>query len=453
MKDLGQVQDLNAGFAIGETTPIAAHSPAAEHALRRTPLGFAFGCLLLFLLVYYARPEDWIPGARVLPLAKITGVVMIVALLFSIGRIRGRLPREVIYVIALAVWFFVTIPFSSVWRGGAFQTSLEFAKILPAVLVIVWVVNSLPRLRKIFYLQTACVVVIGMIVILKGRILHGRLQGVLNGNYSNPNDLACQIVICLPFCMAFLVRTRNVVWKVVWAFSIVLLSYVVVLSGSRAGLLAWGTAMAICTWEFAVKARYRSLLVFAFAGLMLLGLFGGRVFSRFGAISNASEDTTAHASAEIREKIFLESFAVTARHPLFGVGPGNFQVLSGSWHSSHDVFLQLSTEAGLPALILYLMVLWRAFSNMKAIKQNRKVSAETRIWAKALHASLWGFVVASFFAPEGYQYFVYFLFMYATALFAVAGRQQANWRNVTVTTPSLTTNEEMYAQRPEFNRA
>jgi hypothetical protein len=427
-------------------------SKARQGLVKRAPMGFAFGCLMLFMLVYYARPEDWMPGARSLPLAKITGVFMIVALLFSLGKVRGRLPREVIYLVALAGWFFVTVPFSSVWRGGAFQTSLEFAKILPAVLVIVWVVNSLPRLRKVLYLQTACVVVICMIVIWKGRVLGGRLQGVLNGNYSNPNDLACQIVICLPFCMAFLILAKNVVWKVAWGFAILLLSYVVVLTGSRAGFLAWGLAMIVCTWEFAVKGRYRSLLVFAFAGVMLLGIFGGKVLQRFGAISNASEDATAHASAEVRKTIFIESFAVTATHPIFGVGPGNFQVLSGSWHSSHDVFLQLSTEAGLPALILFLMILWRVFSNLRRVKESRDASAESRVWAKALYASLLGFIVASFFAPEAYQYFLYFLFMYTSVLFGIV-RQQVRSRRATANTNRLVNDEEMYAQRPELERA
>jgi putative inorganic carbon (hco3(-)) transporter len=426
-------------------------STARQRLVKATPMAFAFGCLVLFMLVYYARPEDWLPGARHLPLAKVTGVFMILALLLSIGKVRGRLPREVIYLVVLAAWFFCTVPFSSVWRGGAFLESLEFAKILPAIFVVVWVVNSLPRLRKLLYLQSACVAVISIIAILKGRMSNGRLEGVLNGNYANPNDLACQAVICVPFCMTFLIRSRNVVWKLAWGFAIVLLSYVVVLTGSRAGLLAWGVAMAICTWEFAVKGRYRFLLVFALAGLVLLGVYGGKVARRFGAISNANTDATAYASAEVRKRVFLESLSVTASHPLFGVGPGNFQVLSGSWHSSHDVFLQLSTEAGLPALILYSMILWRVFSNVRTVKRSRDASVETRIWAKALWASLWGFMVASLFAPEGYQDFVYFLFMYSSVLFAIAVNQRARSRSAKVTN-RLTNNEEMYGQRPELER-
>lgn len=447
MKEFGGTPSMQ------EMTFVAEDSSTARQRLAKaTPMAFAFGSLVLFMLVYYARPEDWMPVARHLPLAKVTGVFMILALLLSIGKVRAQLPREVIYLVVLAAWFFCTVPFSSVWRGGAFLASLEFVKILPAIFIIVWVVNSLPRLRKLLYLQTTCVTAISMIAILKGRMSHGRLEGVLNGNYSNPNDLACQVVICVPFCMAFLIRSRNVLWKLAWGVAILLLSYVVVLSGSRAGLLAWGVAMAICTWEFAVKGRYRFLLVFVLAGIVLLGIYGGEVVRRFGAISNASTDATAYASAEVRKRVFLESLSVTASHPFFGVGPGNFQVLSGSWHSSHDVFLQLSTEAGLPALILYLMILWRVMANVRTVKRNRRVSAEAQVWAQALYASLSGFVVASFFAPEAYQYYVYFLFMWSTVLFAITAKQQVRLRNTATATHDLTNNEEMYGQRPELER-
>ena len=44
---------------------------------RREPLGFAFFGLILFMVVYFARPEDWIPGLGAVPLAKLTGALMV----------------------------------------------------------------------------------------------------------------------------------------------------------------------------------------------------------------------------------------------------------------------------------------------------------------------------------------------------------------------------------------
>ena len=39
---------------------------------RRRPLVGAYVALLLFMFIYCARPEDWIPGLSHAPLAKVT---------------------------------------------------------------------------------------------------------------------------------------------------------------------------------------------------------------------------------------------------------------------------------------------------------------------------------------------------------------------------------------------
>ena len=57
---------------------------------------FAYKVMLAFSFLYYLRPSDVIPGLRMIPLAKITGAVAILALLTiifiiasAVARIRG----------------------------------------------------------------------------------------------------------------------------------------------------------------------------------------------------------------------------------------------------------------------------------------------------------------------------------------------------------------------------
>jgi putative inorganic carbon (HCO3(-)) transporter len=390
----------------------------------RRPLQFAYFCLILFMLVYYARPEDWIPGVNVIPLAKTTGALLILAFLLSLGQVRGRVPREVIYLVLL-LQFFLAVPFSPVWKGGAFWNTLNFAKVVPVVFVLVWVLNTLSRWRRLIFLQTVCVTIIAVVAVWKGRSTHGRLVGVLYGNFDNPNDLACQIAIFLPFCLGFLLTTRNRIWKLAWAFAIVLMTYALLLTGSRGGFLALLVMFGACIWEFAIKGRYRFLLVFAVAGILCLGLFSGVVLKRFGAISNEKEDPAAFESAQTRRDVLLNALGTTVGHPLFGVGAGNFEILSGSWHSAHNTFLEMSADGGLPALILYLMILWRAFKNVRTVKRYKGEAFEHRLWAKALQASLLAFLVASCFASEAYQYFTYFLVANTSALLLITQKKQA----------------------------
>jgi putative inorganic carbon (HCO3(-)) transporter len=417
------------------------------------PLQFAYFCLILFMLVYYARPEDWIPGASVIPLAKTTGVLSILAFLLSLGQVRGRMPKEVVYLLLLLLQFALAVLFSPVWRGGAFRNTLNFAKVVPVVFVSVWVLNTMPRWRRLIFLQTACVAIIAAVAIWKGRSTHGRLVGVLNGNYDNPNDLACQIAICLPFCLGFLLATRSPIRKLSWAFVILLMSYALLLTGSRGGFLAFLVMFGACIWEFAIKGRHRFLLIFAVAGILCLGLFSGTVMKRFGAISNEKEDPAAFASAQTRKEGLWRALETTVRYPLFGVGAGNFQILSGSWHSAHNTFLEMSADGGLPALILYLMILWRAFGNVRTVKRYEGGESEHRLWAKALHASLLAFLAASFFASEAYQYFTYFLVANTSVLLLITQKKQAALKRRSATADSSAPDEGEYEQQSESEPA
>jgi O-antigen ligase len=379
----------------------------------------------MFMLAYCARPEDWVPHMSAIPLAKITGMLLILAFLFSLGQVRGRFPKELLYLALLSVQLFLTVPFSPVWRGGAFWASVDFVKFVIVVFIIVWVLNTMARLRQIIYLQTLCVTIATAVSVWKGQLVVGRLMGVLHGNYDNANDLALQIVICLPFCAVFLIRTRSPIRKLAWSFVILFLAYAVLLTGSRGGLLAAMVMFAALIWEFAIKGRHRFLLIIAMIGLVFVGLKGGTVLRRFGALGQGDEDPTAYASARARGELLRKSLEVTAHYPIFGIGPGNFPVVSGNWHVTHNSYTEMSSEGGLPALILYLMILWRAFVNVQSVKKYRKGMPEHRLWAKALYASLLAFLIGSFFASDAYQGFTYFLVAYTSALLLIARRERA----------------------------
>src|SRR5215472_11427626 len=130
-----------------ETKMLTKNGSAYSSSIHATePLAGAYFGLLAFFVVYCARPEDWIPGLRQVPLAKITGIFALVALALSVGQAR-RLPREVFYLFLLFAQLCLTVPFSSVWRGGAFNQVLEFSKVVLIVPVVVIAVSNLARLR------------------------------------------------------------------------------------------------------------------------------------------------------------------------------------------------------------------------------------------------------------------------------------------------------------------
>ena len=231
-----------------------------RHIAGSKPLFGAYVLLLLFMVVYFARPEDWIPGLAGVPLAKIAGILAFLALMFSLRQIRQRLPREIVYLILLTIQLFLAASLSPVWRGGAFLKTLDSVKVLPIVMVVALSVRTEKRLRQLIFVHAVSVAVIAAIAVWKGRLLVGRLEGVLNGNYSNPNDLALAIVISLPLCLALLFLSSSRLSQAAWAMAILLMTYAVFLTASRGGFISLIATTVTCVWGFAIRGRRRWLL-------------------------------------------------------------------------------------------------------------------------------------------------------------------------------------------------
>jgi putative inorganic carbon (HCO3(-)) transporter len=428
---MGAVNTLNHNDkADGTNTLVTASIPAGRSNLRQKPLAGPYVALLLFILIYFSRPEDWIPGLSNVPLAKITVILALLALVFSFQRIRQRLPREVLLLSLLIGQLFLASLMSPVWRGGAFQKTLEFAKVLIIVVIITITVTTVERLRILIFTQAISVSAISAVAIWKGRLVFGRLVGILGGMYADPNDMALGIIILLPLCLALLFLSRNWLWKILWSISMLVMIYAVFLTGSRGGFLALLVVAIVCLWEFAIRGRRRYLLVLAaLIGVALLQSSGGMLVGRFKGTFDVKEDTAAaYGSTQVRQQLFWRSIEVTMEHPLFGVGPGNFDEVSGLWGTTCNSLTLMSSEGGVPALVLYVLILLCGFKNLRATKQLVRAQSASRVLARALFASLAGYVVGSSFLSVAYLFSPYILLAYTTAVFSVARKSAAQSR-------------------------
>jgi len=390
------------------------------------PMRGAFFWLSAFYVVYCARPEDWIPGLKYIPLAKISGLFALIGLVFSAGRSKRSfrdLPREAYYLLALIGFLVIAGVFSPVWKGGALVKTVEFSKILVAWVLTFIVISSFDRLRRIIYIQSASVAAVAVLSLLKGRD-HPRLEGVIGGIYSNPNDLAFAIVLSLPFCVAFFLNTKNLARKAAWIAVMLAMCTALFLTASRGGFITLLATAAVGLWHFGVKGKRPQLIAAAALVALVVGVSaGGRLKDRFFAISgdDLSDplDVSAHGSFEQRRELMEKSLEGVASYPV-GIGLGNFPNYSGTWREVHVAYLQIAVEGGIGACIFYLLFFARGFANLRQIRRMGGHEEGTLLFAGALHSSLIGFVVGALFAPEAYQFFPYFAVAYTSALLAIA---------------------------------
>jgi O-antigen ligase len=384
------------------------------------PTKHAFFWLSAFFVVYCARPEDWLPGLKYIPMAKITAILAMWGLFNVWGRTKRThkdFPKEAKLLLGLTGLLYVSGFLSPVWKGGAVSHAIDYSKVFIAWSLIFLLITTFDRLRRIIFIQAASVAVICAVSIIKGHD-HPRLEGVIGGIYGNPNDLAFAIVLSLPFALAFMVTTKNALAKAVWLLGMLIMMTALFMTASRAGFIDLIIMGTVTLWHFGIRGKRFYLIVAAgFVSVLLMVTAGGKLYDRFAALSGDSDtEGSAYGSYEARKYLMLRALDGIETYPVFGIGINNFLTYSLVWHPVHMTYLQICVEGGIPAMILYLMFFGRGFRNLRILRKTKNLDEHTVLFVGALHSSLVGYAVGALFAPEAYQFFPYFAVAFTASL-------------------------------------
>jgi O-antigen ligase len=202
--------------------------------------------------------------------------------------------------------------------------------------------------------------------------------------------------------------------------------WMLVLTASRSGTLSVIVSV-LLTSMLVLRGSSRGKLIGAtlVIALVISIVAAPRVFwERMGTM--ASDDSSGPANADEasadmsennRTAVLMRSIDYTLTHPVFGLGLGNLSAASGNdlrnpdaWVGAHNTFAEISSEAGVPALLLFVALLIMTASSMKRIGRSAADSnehAELTLMARATLASLVSFIFGAFFAHLGYEYFLY----------------------------------------------
>jgi hypothetical protein len=414
-----------------ETTNYTASLTGGVPTAKAKATASAFFWLSAFYFVYCARPEDWVPGLSVIPLAKITGLGALWGL-YKIGGLRNRvlrnLPIESHYLLALIVLLCVSAVCSPVWKTGAIVHTIDFSKGYIVWLLTFLLVTDFVKFRRIVFIQAASGALVCLVSVIKGHSTP-RLEGVLGGMYGNANDLAFSIVICLPFCLAFFLTTKSLLAKLAWLSGMLIMGVALMMTASRSGFIDLVVTGSVTLWHFGIKGKRMALVVITLllAAFILL-LAGRQLKDRFLATTGevTEETQAAYGSFEARKRLMQRALEGIEQYPLLGVGVNNFLTYSGDWHEVHMSYLEIAVEGGVFALVLYLLFISRGFSYLRKLRHDYpNMNAETTLFVGALHSSLIGFLVGALFEPVAYMFFPIFAVAYSGALVRIMHQQNA----------------------------
>jgi O-antigen ligase len=119
--------------------------------------------------------------------------------------------------------------------------------------------------------------------------------------------------------------------------------------------------------------------------------------------------------------------------PVLGVGPQRFKDYSQLYsgldvpYIAHNTYLELGAEAGLPVLVLFLLLLVTCIGTLGRVAKLGG-AAETRTlaaWAEGLRTGLIGFAISAAFISAQYEKFFWLAVFLSIVVARLAARQTA----------------------------
>ncbi|MGC1372672.1 MAG: O-antigen ligase family protein, partial [Candidatus Sulfotelmatobacter sp.] len=251
------------------------------------------------------------------------------------------------------------------------------------------------------------------------------------GILENPNDLAINVAINFPLCVAFFFAAKKIGSKAFWSISLIFMVWAVIATYSRSGLLAMMVSVLICLWEFGVKGKRAIVMVSAvFVGMVAVGVIAVtpnyliRVESIFRGNIEGSGDRN---SREARKELLIDSLTIMTSHPVFGIGPGNLPSYTLTWRVAHNTYAELGAETGIPGFLLFVLLLGLTLRKIRRIRKlpGYDSSEDIRLWTSGLWAAMAAYSAGALFSSTEYNLFPYFMVGYVCAVYQIASVPQA----------------------------
>jgi putative inorganic carbon (HCO3(-)) transporter len=398
--------------------------------------GLAFFGLLAFILVVYANPGNWFDGLEDIGFAKIAAGLSLAALGLSwllydrrlwVGGVQGWTLLALFALVGLsAAWSF--------WPKYSFDTFTDGLKYLAIFLLVVNTVDTPARLNT-------CVRVVALASAIPAfgaiwshahgeHLVEGDRAGWI-GIFGNPNDLAYHLVVGVALTLAAAASATSRRRRLGWLLLLAPVGYAIFLTQSRAGMMS-----ALVVTLFWLLRSVRNAPIILGAAVILGCLVFVSPHNPWRARTDQATAFGEDMSARGRLDAWRTGINIVKDRPFTGVGAGAFMIAwpeyapgdAGDVRSEHNTFVQLISELGIPALLLFVgAIVAAAVCAGRAAKQKGAVQAI----ARGVQCGLVGFAVCSVFGGIAWTWPIYLLLGLAFAARRI-GAQEPEPATITV---------------------
>lgn len=402
--------------------------PSTSDPLRK--LAFVLGLALLFLRASMLHQIQAQLMGFSLRLLYIVGLPALFGVVLA-GGIRLTLQRRTAwYWVGFAAWMALTVPWSA-WKMGSLLLLVGYVR---SDLIMLFIVGGLVLTWRECKLIMFALAGASVVNLLSSRLLlkedSGRL-GLEFGSIQNPNDFACHLLLTLPFLLWVAYSTRSVVLRSFALAGVGFGIYTILRTGSRGALVALVLAALFALVRGTAPQRIVLLASAAVLIPVLVVTLPKETLQRVTSFSanSASASQEALGSSEMREYLLRKSLDYALHNPIFGVGAGQFAwaegvqnriggTTHGYWHETHNSYMQVASECGIPALILFVAGIVSAFLLLNSTwRQARRRPDCEDIAAASFFAML---AMVAFCTAIFFLSFAYFFYLPALAGLAIA---------------------------------
>ena len=444
--------------------PVAPQSPTVEPytvADQQNPvrqLAFLAAWMMVFLRFsllhqfanYFARAN--------LYLLYLFGIPALLGVFISGGIRRTFQGRPAYWLTGCALWFVITIPFSS-WRSDSFHFVANYLRAdFPMLFIVAGLALTWKDCERIMFAAALGAVVNLLWARMFDAERGGRL-GLRIGMIANSNDYAGHMILALAFVLWIVVNTqKSRIIRMAALLAVVTGVLLIVRTGSRGALVALCAVFLLFLYRANMTQRMVLMLVapivLAVALVSVPKTALTRITSFSGGEAAASEE--ASMSASLRKYLLRKSIEYTFTHPLFGVGVAQFPSYEGShnktfgehgaWKTTHNSYTAISSETGLPGLMIYLGAVFCIIGTFRKIDSQARQRPECQDIAAASFCAMLGTIGYSVVIL--FLNFAYFFYFPCLGGLAVAMRRAADHEFQNRQRPATLVLEALPPRRP-----
>jgi O-antigen ligase len=260
----------------------------------------------------------------------------------------------------------------------------------------------------------------GFVCTLYGFFDPAQTIGRFEGAIGQPNGYALTMTPRIPIALALIVVDKNLFKRVFLAFTVLIISYGVILSASRGGLLSISFALIVFAALQENRKTWLGVIIIVFAlGILIMPL---DVKIRVG-LSDAYTSTDLGNSTDRRLTYQIYGLELFQKYPILGIGLDGFAeayaqseyrflIRTQTLRVAHNTYLEIATGTGVVGFLPFVGIL--GFTVYLAWKYSRKkywhVNAELTNLTSGLFAALSGYYLGMLFGSRQYEKTLWFLF-------------------------------------------